>query len=203
MPSTLPGGNHQVGRQPRLTPKCGMNGSSGCSPLRAFTSQPDVTSSYNPNKRIMFAGWRRTRLLTCPSLRLIRWTCHIQITPRWSSHIDPLTTCGPPTERLEKDLENCQVVAMPGSGNTLEPCKEPWTRKDANGAQIPTLRQTIRLLGAPASSAVQCGRRPSVQKDGGWSFHWPKRPLTGAARSSEVGTWLPGFLLGSQPPHRS
>jgi len=116
MPSALPGRNHQVGRQPRLTSKCGMNGSSGCSPLRAFTSQPDVTSSYNPNKRIMFAGWRRTRLLTCPSLRLIRWTCHIQITPLWSSHIDPLTTCGPPTEQLEKDLENCQVVAMPGSG---------------------------------------------------------------------------------------
>ena len=54
--------------------------------------------------------------MTCPSLRLIHWTCHIQIAPCRSSHIDPLTTCGPPTKRLGKDLENCQVVAVPGSG---------------------------------------------------------------------------------------
>lgn len=107
MTSALPGRNHQVGRQPWLTPKCGMNGSSGCSPLRAFTSQPDVTSSYNPNKRIMSAGWRRTRLLTCPSLRLIRWTCHMQIPPRRSSHIDPLTSCGAPTEQLGNTVESC------------------------------------------------------------------------------------------------
>lgn len=193
-----------MGRRPPLTPKCGMNGSSVSSRPRGFTSHPEVTSSCNPNGRIMFAGWGMTHLLTSPGFRLIHWTCHTADHPTPAASGRPTAYPeDPPEGGWESLWKTAKCWSCLDLGSTWGHAKSPGPERMRSGLRFlawvtsgkpfdfskPRLPQPLNVEGIQVCRRMLAGPPTDPR---GFSQVLPE-----AIRWEH---WLRGSLSGSQAP---